>query len=457
MRVLMICHNHPALQPGGTEVVARSLFRELRDVHGVEGLFLAAVLPPLRQRHPGSMLQAVGDHAEEMLVWLGHFDRFFLHQLDTNGLATLAPLIEQARPDIIHLHHPLLFGVEAVDLLRRCAPQAKLVFTAHDYFALCAHEGELLTQDDRLCPGPSLDRCRRCFPGRPGADFVMRDLGIRDTLGLADAVLVPGEFARQRYIAAGWPAEQVMVMRNGIAEAPAAPPRSAPDGRRDRFGFFGHINRIKGSQVLLRASATLSAQGVPHRLNLHGGTDHQPEALVTSFNTLLAGAPAARHTGTYQAEALPSLMGAVDWVVMPSIWYENAPLVLLEAFRHGRPALCSGIGGMAETVRHGVDGLHFPPNDPLALADTMRQAIEGKGLWAKLRANIQPPHSVAAMTQEHLALYRRLLGQPEPATPPALAKPKPASKAKPKPKAAPRKPAAAKPKPKAPARRSARR
>jgi glycosyltransferase involved in cell wall biosynthesis len=423
MRLLMICHNHPSLQPGGTEVVAHSLFRALRDQHDVEGLFLAAVSPPLRQRHPGAMLQAVNEHPDELLVWLGNFDRFFLHQLDTFGLASLAPLIEQAAPDIIHIHHPLLFGVESIDLLRRCAPQAKLVFTAHDYFALCPHEGELLTDDERLCPGPSLDRCRRCFPGRPGADFVMRDLGIRDTLGQADAVLLPSDFARNRYLAAGWPAEKLIVMRNGIAESLPVPPRPSLDGRRDRFGFFGHINRIKGARVLLRASSALSGWGIEHRLSLHGGTDYQPEALIKSFQEALAAAPAARHTGIYGTEDLPRLMAQVDWVVMPSIWYENAPLVLLEAFHHGRPVICSGIGGMAETVRDGVDGLHAPANDALGLADVMRQAVETKGLWAKLRAGIRPPHTVAAMAKAHLDLYRGLLGQAE-AGRPKRAKPR---------------------------------
>lgn len=410
MRLLMISHNHPALQPGGTEVVARTLFRSLRDQHGVEGLFLAAVSPPLRQRHPGAMLQAVNGHPDEMLAWLGHFDRFFLNQLDTHGLDALAPLIEQARPDIIHIHHPLLFGVEAVDLLRRCAPQAKLVFTAHDYFALCAHEGELLTDEERLCPGPSLDRCRRCFPGRPGADFVMRDLAIRDTLGTADAILVPSNYARATFIAAGWPAERLAVMRNGILHAPPAPLRQTADGRRDRFGFFGHINRIKGARVLLQASAQLSAQGVPHRVNLHGGTAYQPEALIAGFRADLAAAPAARHTGQYESAELPRLMAQVDWVIMPSIWVENAPLVLLEAFHHGRPAICSGIGGMAETVRDGVDGLHAPANDVQGLAEVMCRAVETGGLWDRLRGGIAPPLSVAAMTESHLALYRRLLG-----------------------------------------------
>ena len=98
MRLLFLCHNHPDLQPGGTEVLARSLFRELRDRHGVEGAFLAAVTGAHRERRPGTMLQGINDRPDEMLVWLGHFDRFFLAQPDTYGLASLAPAIAELAP-----------------------------------------------------------------------------------------------------------------------------------------------------------------------------------------------------------------------------------------------------------------------------------------------------------------------------------------------------------------------
>ena len=227
MRVLHLCHNHPDLQPGGTEVLARGLFRALRDRHGVEGLFLAAVTGAHRPRRPGTLLQSVGGAADEMLVWLGHFDRFALSQPDTYGLAaTLAPLVASVDPDIVHVHHLLMFGAETVDLIRRTAPRARLVFTAHDFFPICPQEGQLLTTDGRLCRGPSPDACGRCFPGRPADDFVMRDLQARDLLADFDRVLLPSAFARGRYLAAGWPAERLSLMPNGVAsDGAAAPPR----------------------------------------------------------------------------------------------------------------------------------------------------------------------------------------------------------------------------------------
>lgn len=417
MRVLFLCHNHPALQPGGTEVMAHGLFRELRDRHGVEGLFLAAVTGAHRERRPGTMLQAVGDAADEMLVWLGHFDRFMLSQPDTYGLASLASLIEEVDPHVVHVHHPLLFGLETIDLIRRLTPQARMVFTAHDFFPLCAQEGQLLTIDGRLCPGPSLDRCQRCFPGRSGTDFRLRDLAIRDAFQGFDLLLTPSAFARDRYVAAGWPAERFAVVPNGLPEPPPgsapvpAPHRALGPGetRRDRFAFFGHINRYKGGLVLLQASRRLSEQGVAHRVALHGGTAYQTDAFLEEVQAAAAAAPAARMRGPYLPADQAALMAEADWVVVPSVWWENAPLVVLEAFRHRRPVICGGVGGMAEMVRDGVDGLHAPVNDPAGLAQVMRRAVESEGLWERLVEGTRPPPAMSEIAALHMQHYQRAM------------------------------------------------
>lgn len=409
MRVLFLCHNHPTLQPGGTEVFARNLFRELRDRHGVEGLFLAAVTSAHREPLPGTVVQAVGQATDEMLLWLNSFDRFFLSQPDTYGLATLAPLVEALAPDVVHVHHALQLGTETIDLVRRLAPRARFVFTAHDFFPICPQEGQLLTTDGRLCSGPTLDGCLRCFPDRGATDIVMRQLELRDAFADFDHILVPSAFARGRYVASGWPAERFSVMPNGVPELPAAPFRAAPDGRRDRFGFFGHINRFKGSLMLLRASLRLSEAGVAHRVTLNGGAAYQSDAFMSEFNTALAAAPAANYRGAYVAEELARLMEQVDWVVIPSIWWENAPLVVQEAFRHRRPVICSGIGGTAEMVRDGVDGLHAPVKDPAGLAEVMRRAVETEGLWERLVEGIAPPVTLAETAYRHLKLYKAAL------------------------------------------------
>jgi glycosyltransferase involved in cell wall biosynthesis len=411
MRILFLTHNHPDLQPGGTEVFARALFRELRDGHGAEGLFLAGVTRALREPKPGTLLQAAGSASDELLVWLDHFDRFFLSQADVYGLhAALAPLVAQLKPDVIHLHHPLMFGVETVDLLRRLAPRAAMVATLHDYFAICPREGQLLTTDLRLCQGLSFDGCRRCLADRPVQDLALRDLAVRGAFRAFDRLLAPSAFLRDRFVSAGWDGDRIDIMPNGVADGPVVPHRPVGStGRRDRFAVFGNVNRFKGTLVALQASAALSDEGVAHGLAIHGGTAYQSEEFLQEFAAALAAAPDALHHGPYASQAQSALIAQADWVVVPSIWFENAPLVIQEAFRQRRPVICGGIGGMAELVRDGSDGLHVPRvNDPRALAGVMRRAAEEAGLWDALVGGIRPPRGIAEAARDHLALYAGL-------------------------------------------------
>jgi glycosyltransferase involved in cell wall biosynthesis len=407
MNVMFLCHGHPALQTGGTEIAAHALFRAL-TAQGASGLFVAGVSAMHRPASPGTPFQAVGEAADEVLMRTEAFDRFFLSQTDLHSIGLeFARLLEEQRPDVVHIHHLLLIGVETIHLIRRILPDAKIVMTLHDYYGICAHEGLMRTTDGRLCSSASVDACRRCLPDRSAMELRMRELHVRAMFRLVDHFVAPSRFLADRHIAWGLPAEAISVLPNGIAEAESAPHRMGAR-RRDRFAFFGHINAFKGSTVALTASATLSQEGVAHGLSLHGGTDYQTPEFIARFEALLAAAPAARHHGGYARGAMPALIAGADWVVMPSVWWENAPLVIQEAFLHRRPVIASAIGGMAEMVKDGVNGLLVPPDDPAALAAAMRRAATEPGLWRKLKAGVAKPVTVRDAARAHLALYRKL-------------------------------------------------
>lgn len=107
--------------------------------------------------------------------------------------------------------------------------------------------------------------------------------------------------------------------------------------------------------------------------------------------------------GPYQPHELRARMSGVDWVTMPSIWWENSPLVIQEAFQCGRPLLVSDIGGMAEKVRHGVDGLHVPTANPRAWADAMLRVADNSSLWDALRSGIRRPLTHSDCAARHIA------------------------------------------------------
>ena len=149
------------------------------------------------------------------------------------------------------------------------------------------------------CTAASIDGCRRCFPDRPATDFRLRELQIRGALRAVDRFISPSHFLRERFIQWGIAPDRIEVIRNGLPERPRAADRPAPDDRRDRFGFFGLINRFKGATVALDASARLTRAGVGHQLSLHGSAAYQAQDTLDAFARSLAAAPDAMHRGAY--------------------------------------------------------------------------------------------------------------------------------------------------------------
>jgi glycosyltransferase involved in cell wall biosynthesis len=121
--------------------------------------------------------------------------------------------------------------------------------------------------------------------------------------------------------------------------------------------------------------------------------------------------------GAYDHAAVPRLMADVDWIVVPSRWWENSPLVIQEAFMHGRPVICSDIGGMREKVTNGVNGLHFVVSNPGKLAETITTAVTTPGLWDTLRAGIPSVFSMDEHTGNLARMYNELLERRAPAAP----------------------------------------
>jgi glycosyltransferase involved in cell wall biosynthesis len=113
---------------------------------------------------------------------------------------------------------------------------------------------------------------------------------------------------------------------------------------------------------------------------------------------------------TYGGPYLPANVDAIvrgaDWVIVPSIWWENSPLVIQEAFRAGRPVICSNIGGMAEKVSHGVNGLHFLVGSATDLARCIEQAVNDPGLQQRLAQAAPQPPAVQETVARQLVLYR---------------------------------------------------
>jgi glycosyltransferase involved in cell wall biosynthesis len=234
--------------------------------------------------------------------------------------------------------------------------------------------------------------------------------------------LAPSQFLLERYVDWGIPRERIRFEDYGRVPQERAPELREPGAARNRIGFFGQLNYYKGVDVLLGAMALLNLKGIDAHLELNGANLHlQTPEFRQEFENLLEGTRRTESNvtmrGSYDPQDLAQLMAGVDWVVVPSRWWENSPLVIQEAFLHGRPVICADIGGMAEKVTDGVDGLYFHAGDRASLAATIERAVTTPGLWEELREGARPVYSmdehVASLTELYADLSaRRMPGEP---------------------------------------------
>jgi glycosyltransferase involved in cell wall biosynthesis len=414
-RVLQICHNHPRLRPGGAEIYAHELHRHLRRDSEWEPIFLARSGPPHAREGldpDGTRIGAIeGEDDEYLLHTEGlDFDWMFGTMRRRKDLYTedLRRFLLALRPDVVHFQHTLFVGYDAIREVRRTLPGVPVLYTLHEFLPICHNKGQMVRTFDRsLCDEASPRRCAECFPGAAPDQFLLRERFIRAQLGLVDLFVAPSATVRERFAEWGIPRERILLEDYGRSPAPPAaePRRASPH---DTLGIFGQVTPYKGFDVLLRAMQTLGSEAP--KLRVHGANlDLQEHGFRKEISSLLEAAPGVTDVGPYPPERAGEMIAAVDWVVVPSVWWENSPLVIQEAFAAGRPVICSDVGGMAEKVVDGVSGLHFRVGDPESLAATIRRAVTTPGLWERLREGIPPIHPMAGHAATLTAAYESLL------------------------------------------------
>jgi glycosyltransferase involved in cell wall biosynthesis len=415
MRVLVISHGHPSFSIGGAEVASYNLFQGLNALPDCESHYLARIGPPVA-KHKGTHLLSLRQKDREMLFWANDYDHFRLSNRNVEAIEhDLVRYIADVQPDVIHFHHFLGLGVECVHAIRQHFPGLPIVVTLHEYLSICHHHGQMVkTTKATLCQRSSPAECSMCFPHISAGEFMKRELFLKTFFDQVDHFVSPSQFLIERYVDWGLPREKCTLLENGLVLGDVAPPRPvAKGGRRCRFGYFGQVTRFKGVHVLLDAITRVpdSVWGEDASVAFFGGNlENQPADFQADFTALMERAGRrARFYGSYRAPEIGNLMKDIDYVIVPSIWWENSPIVIQEAFAHGRPVICSNIGGMAEKVRSGVDGLHFRVGSTEDLVDRFVEVLREPQLWDQLRAKIRRPLSYQDAARQHQHIYRGLV------------------------------------------------
>lgn len=319
----------------------------------------------------------------------------------------LSALLDRFPADVAHAHciyHHLSPSVLA-ESKRRGIPT---VMTAHDLKLACPAY-KMLNRSGvcEKCRGGNLlhvaaNRCIR--DSLPVSALIMVESAVHKLLGLyrnnLDRVVAPSQFYKQKLMEWGWPEQQLAYIPNYV-DATAYTPHYEPG---DYFFYFGRLAMEKGVATLIRAAAQA---GVKLRI---AGTG--PEGDVLKALAAKVGGD-IEFLGFVSGDPLWKWVREARAMVLPSEWYENAPMSVLEAYASGTPVVGARIGGIPEMVREGETGALFESGDVEELARELRRFADMPDnavaeMGAAARAYVAQTFTAERYLNEMLALYAGL-------------------------------------------------
>lgn len=228
-----------------------------------------------------------------------------------------------------------------------------------------------------------------------------------ETLRQADLLIGRSKFLTTTYIQAGVDPERIIFSRQGMDTSIIA------SGTKQksmvpylRIGYIGQIAGHKGVHIIIDAVKKLV--GMPIQVKIYGKADAFPR--YTRQLLKKAGSDnRIEFAGSFQRQDLPQVMAGLDILVVPSLWYENSPNVILEAFANKIPVIASNLGGMAELVQDGRTGLLFETGNADDLAQKIRHLWETPDILNRLSENIPPVKTIEADVEELVDRYRNLI------------------------------------------------
>ena len=426
MRILQVIHGYPMRYNAGSEVYTQTLCHGLADDHEVHVFTREEdpFAPDFHLRH-----ERDPDDARVRLHIINNprnRDRYRTPGVDRR----FAEILDGVQPDVVHVGHLSHLSTSLpFEAAKRSIP---VVQTLHDYWLMCPRGQFMQThhkapadlwaacsgQDDRKCA----ERCyARYFGGAADereADaaywtgWVGRRMGhVREMVEAVDCFIAPSRYLQDRYRDEfGLPPNKLIHLDYGFDLSRLRGRRQRPEGGPFAFGYIGTHIPAKGIQHLIRAFGELTGDAV---LRIWGRPRGQStEALKALARTLPADkARRVEWLSEYRnADIVGNVFDQVDAIVVPSVWVENSPLVIHEAQQARVPVITADVGGMAELVRDGVNGLLFEHRSWQSLACRMQGLMNDPALARRLgqRGYLHSKSGDIPAIQDHVQAIERI-------------------------------------------------
>ena len=331
------------------------------------------------------------------LEHMGALDAFGQALWARRSARELDALLAAFRPDVVHVHNTFA-RVSASVYWAAARASVPVVQTLHNFRLMCVQA--MFLRDGRVCEdcvgrAPWRGVLHKCYRGsRAQSAGLAAVVGLHRALGTyrhrVARYIALTEFCRRKFIEGGLPAHKIMVKPNFVPDArPPCEPR--------RGGLYvGRLSPEKGIDVLLAALDEVPGA----ELDVVGAG---PEA------SKVAAHPRARLLGWRAAHEVRARMARAAYLVMPSLWYENFPRTLVEAFAAGLPVIASRLGALEELVEDRFTGLLFEPGSApglarrIAAAERQPEAMRRMGRHARLV--YETVYTPATNYQQLMAIY----------------------------------------------------
>jgi glycosyltransferase involved in cell wall biosynthesis len=345
----------------------------------------------------------------------------------------LARFLAEEKPDIFHLISGYLMTAAAINAAKRVGLPTLLTLT--DFWFICPRI-TLQRTGGQLCESHTALDCVRCkFEqkrrfGLPAAKLPgvtkmawqsakllppiaaetekieRRSATLRQAINQVDVAICPSHFLKNSYYAYNLEAKDMRFMRQGVNVPPPIAGAGSDQDDQLRIGYIGQIAPHKGVHVLVEAFKQTRKSNLV--LNIYGNLAQFPE-YVAPLKEIANQDKRINFSGVFSRDTLAQVFSKIDVLVVPSVWYENSPNAILEAFAYGTPVIASKLGGMAELVRHEENGLLFAPNSAADLAAKLQLIASKPDILLKFKENISPPYPVETEMRQLTAIYQALM------------------------------------------------
>jgi glycosyltransferase involved in cell wall biosynthesis len=453
MKILQIIHSLPFLNQAGTEIYAYNLSCELSKRHTV--YIFSRTCDTTQKDYEITVTNKDGMEIYFINNTFKYANSFQMYYNDETINQKFAALLDNIKPDLVHIHHLIFLSVGLIKIINdRGIP---IVFHLHDYWLICP-QWHILVKNLRPCEkifNGDFDReCLDCVgemlnitKGAKGAYLIgkrflpdpmvrwiksayflyarllpnsglgidklkERRLKIRDYLSRVSFFIAPSEFLRNKFIQFGVPSRKIKFFQNGFSENLFINTRKA-DSDKIRFAFIGTLLPAKGLHILLEAFNRIDAKKaelkIYGRIYSYAGFEYYLPFLKKNIKN-----KNIKFAGEFDHAGIVEVFKEIDVLVVPSIWYENSPLVIQEAILSRTPVIASRIGGIPELIEDGVNGLLFTPGDANDLRRKIESLVKNRDIIEKLKKNTTEIMNIEANASEVEAVYRGLLTSAQP-------------------------------------------